>query len=79
MNLELPRALVTFDPSHPKASDLVLALKEKFNKEFVDPRIPGSVVVILRPSAPDADALLIMEEIIGQGCPGLIAYPRLYR
>jgi len=79
MNLEVPRALVSFDPSHPKASDLTLALKEKFGNEFVDPGIPGSVVIILRAEAPDADALLILEEVVGQGCPGLIAYPRLYR
>jgi len=79
MNLEVPRALVSFDPSHPQASDLVLALKAKFGAEFIDPGVRGSVVIILRPNAPDADALLIMEEVVGQSCPALIAYPRLYR
>jgi hypothetical protein len=79
MNLEVPRALVSFDPSHPRAPDLVVALKAKFGNEYVDPGIQGSIVIILRANAPDADALLIMEELVGQGCPGLIAYPRLYR
>lgn len=79
MNLELSRALVAFDHDHPRAADLLTALRAKFGNEFIDPGIPGSAVIILRPNAPDADALLIMEEVVGQSCPALIAYSRLYR
>ena len=79
MKLEIPRALVTFDPTHPHAIDLVVALEAKFGPQFIATAIPGSAVIILRKQAPDADALLIMEETIGQDCPALISYPRLYR
>jgi hypothetical protein len=79
MNLEVPRALVTFDPDHPNALDLVIALEAKFGSQFLRTPFPGSAIIILRKHAPDADALLIMEETVGQDCPALICYPRLYR
>ena len=79
MDLEESRALVSFNPDHSHASDLVVALKAKFGSEFVASGIPGSVIIVLHPDSPDSDALLIMEEVLGQNCPALIAYSSLYR
>jgi hypothetical protein len=79
MQIESPRALVTFDPDHPKGDDFVLALRAKLGSQAVGVEAPGVVVVVLRDNAPDADALFIMEESVGQDCPAHIAYPRLYR
>lgn len=79
MSPEAPRALVSFDPNHPNAADLVIALKAKFGADCADSGIAGSVVITLRANAPDADAFWIMEEFVGQSCPGLIGYPKLYR
>jgi hypothetical protein len=79
MDLEESRALVSFNPNHPRAADLVVALKAKFGREFVESGIPGSVIIGLHPDSPDSDALLIMEEVLGQSCPALVAYSSLYR
>jgi hypothetical protein len=79
MNLEDSRALVSFDPDHPRASDLMVALKAKFGGAFIASGIPGAAVIALDPSSPDSDALLIAEEVVAQSCPALIAYSSLYR
>ena len=79
MSIESPRALVTFDPADSNADQFLVALQAKFGTRFLGAVSPGAVLVVLRSNAPDADALQILEESIGQSCPAQVGYPRLTR